>query len=532
MADDILLNAPSVVGGKTVATKDVGGVQHEKIINEFLDGSGNPVMVSATDPLPVTDEVAEQALTDIAAGTAASLGQKLMAASVPVVISSDQSAIPVTGSFTPSGTQNTNEIQLGGTAIDTNSGLKSAGTQRIVIATDQPQLTNAFKVDGSAVTQPVSAAALPLPAGAATEATQLLVKADVDKIPSQGQALMAASTPVVIASNQTAIPVTGTLFGGAVTIADGADVAEGAIADAIVAAGAAGTVSAKLRRTTQGIDDLKTNISLAASANVIGHVINDASSAVIGHVINDAGSAIIGKVGIDQTTPGTTNLVALTAETTKAIGVVRNSDGAGNLLTSNSSTFSAKFALDGNWLGTLGTAFSTPGKVDIKSTQKPSYGATSVVLVTALQSLASSATVGWKSVRTSNLATLANDYEVFISLTTAASAPANDKAVYLYVIPWYTTDAGSTWFASSGGTATLPTSADATYTIASPNNFRLLGVLNYTTTSMTLQDTFLLSNCFGNRLPDGFSFCVINFSGATLGTGCVLDITPINDILI
>lgn len=37
-----------------------------------------------------------------------------------------------------------------------------------------------------------------------------------------------------------------------------------------------------------------------------------------------AGSAIIGKVGIDQTTPGTTNLVALSAETTKVIGTVRN----------------------------------------------------------------------------------------------------------------------------------------------------------------------------------------------------------------
>ena len=34
------------------------------------------------------------------------------------------------------------------------------------------------------------------------------------------------------------------------------------------------------------------------------------------------GSAIIGRVGIDQTTPGTTNLVALTAETTKVIGTV------------------------------------------------------------------------------------------------------------------------------------------------------------------------------------------------------------------
>lgn len=35
-----------------------------------------------------------------------------------------------------------------------------------------------------------------------------------------------------------------------------------------------------------------------------------------------AGTNLMGKVGIDQTTPGTTNLVALTAETTKVIGTV------------------------------------------------------------------------------------------------------------------------------------------------------------------------------------------------------------------
>lgn len=50
----------------------------------------------------------------------------------------------------------TNIKQVGGTAIDTNSGNKSAGTQRVVLATDQPALINALKVDGSAVTQPVS----------------------------------------------------------------------------------------------------------------------------------------------------------------------------------------------------------------------------------------------------------------------------------------------------------------------------------------------------------------------------------------
>ncbi len=55
---------------------------------------------------------------------------------------------------------------LAGTAVDTNSGNKSAGTQRVVLATDQPQLTNALKVDGSAVTQPVSGTVTANPGGA------------------------------------------------------------------------------------------------------------------------------------------------------------------------------------------------------------------------------------------------------------------------------------------------------------------------------------------------------------------------------
>lgn len=44
----------------------------------------------------------------------------------------------------------------------------------------------------------------------------------------------------------------------------------GVNADAVVAAGAAGSISAKLRRATQGLEDLKTLIVLAAGANAIG----------------------------------------------------------------------------------------------------------------------------------------------------------------------------------------------------------------------------------------------------------------------
>lgn len=62
--------------------------------------------------------------------------------------------------------------------------------------------TNAFKVDGSAVTQPVSAVSLPLPTGAATESTLSALSA---KFSALGQTTMSASVPVVLASNHSDI---------------------------------------------------------------------------------------------------------------------------------------------------------------------------------------------------------------------------------------------------------------------------------------------------------------------------------------
>lgn len=60
-------------------------------------------------------------------------------------------------------------------------------------------------VDGSGVTQPISAATLPLPTGAATEAT---LAAQSAKLPATlGQKAMAASMAVVIASDQSAVAI-------------------------------------------------------------------------------------------------------------------------------------------------------------------------------------------------------------------------------------------------------------------------------------------------------------------------------------
>jgi hypothetical protein len=84
----------------------------------------------------------------------------------------------------------------------------SAGTNKLTVT-----VGGAALVDGSAVTQPVSVASLPLPAGAATaanQATEIASLASIDAgIPAAlGQTTMAASMPVVFASNQTSIPVT------------------------------------------------------------------------------------------------------------------------------------------------------------------------------------------------------------------------------------------------------------------------------------------------------------------------------------
>lgn len=68
-----------------------------------------------------------------------------------------------------------------------------------------------LRIDGSGVTQPISAASLPLPTGAATETTLSTRLADstfTGRINTLGQKTMTNSTPVVLSSDQSSIPVT------------------------------------------------------------------------------------------------------------------------------------------------------------------------------------------------------------------------------------------------------------------------------------------------------------------------------------
>jgi hypothetical protein len=153
------------------------------------------------------------------------------------------------------------------------------------------------------------------------------------------------------------------------------------------------------------------------------------------------------------------------------------------------------------------------------------YDTYTAMTVKNLQSLASDATDtfgGWQSARVSNVSTLAMDFEVFIDLSTAASAAANDKAAYAFIVPWITTDGGTTWIAGGNlGTTTLPTGAEGAATITEPNSMKFAIAMPYKDTSQRMQGAFSLVSVLGFQ-PEGWSLVIRNASGAALGTGCVV----------
>lgn len=151
------------------------------------------------------------------------------------------------------------------------------------------------------------------------------------------------------------------------------------------------------------------------------------------------------------------------------------------------------------------------------ATQNIAYGAYTALTITNLNSLANSATAGWQSDRISNLSTLALDYEILIRLNMANTAPANDRAVYVFISP--AVYDGSTWYQADGGTTTLPSGTQGTYTIAgatTTNNLDLLRALAYTTADQVIQATMRLSDLY-DTMPDGFSIIIVDFSGAAVG---------------
>lgn len=158
-----------------------------------LRASAVPVSM-ASSPLPTGAATAANQATEIASlasidGKLNSLGQKASAASVPVVVASDQSAIPVSAASLP--------LPSGAATETTLSALNTKVPASLTVTSTR------LLVDGSGVTQPVSAVSLPLPAGAATSALQTTLNAQIPT--TLGQKTMANSLAVVLASDQSSI---------------------------------------------------------------------------------------------------------------------------------------------------------------------------------------------------------------------------------------------------------------------------------------------------------------------------------------
>lgn len=204
MADNLTLNAGS--GGATLATDDIGGTHYQIVKISFgaLDtatpaSSANPLPVVQTGTLnvgtvtTVTTVAAVTAISnalpaganaigklaansgvdigdvDVTSVPADPFGANADAASATGSISAKLrfiagTGIPITGTvavtqsgaWSLSANQSTNVAQLAGTTTDTNSGNKSAGTLRVVLATDQPALTNKLLVTPDSVALPAN----------------------------------------------------------------------------------------------------------------------------------------------------------------------------------------------------------------------------------------------------------------------------------------------------------------------------------------------------------------------------------------
>lgn len=158
MADAVAkTSTPDAAAGNPIDVTTVttgAGVVDRQIVGIGDPSANNKVAVSAAGAL--SDNIAQVAGTTVDSNS----GLK-SAGTLRVVLATDQPALTNKLLVTPDSValpanQSVNAAQLAGTTTDTNSGNKSAGTLRVVLATDQPALTNKLLVTPDSVALPAN----------------------------------------------------------------------------------------------------------------------------------------------------------------------------------------------------------------------------------------------------------------------------------------------------------------------------------------------------------------------------------------
>lgn len=236
----------SVAAGTAAAKSSLSGLIFNTALPTLTNGQQAALQGDSSARLiiaPLTNASIVKSQLQDNAGAAITLGQKVMASSVPVVIASDQSTLPVSAASLPLPAGAATEATLAKLPVaqgSTTSG-QSGPLVQGAVTTASPTYTTgqtsafsltlagALRIDGSAVTQPISAASLPLPAGASTETTLVALNTKFNSDfgastgairvaallgNATGAALFGAGTTtaqvlrVVLPTDQTSIPVT------------------------------------------------------------------------------------------------------------------------------------------------------------------------------------------------------------------------------------------------------------------------------------------------------------------------------------
>lgn len=145
MADNTTLNPGT--GGDVIATEDISGTKLQRVKLVIGNAGTDAGDVSSTNPIPATQAGTWylQSINGTSQVNSPNASNFLATIQGTVTaIQSNASNFLATVSGTVSA--NCNISQIGGTTVATNSGTLTAGTQRVVIATDQPQLTNKLLV--------------------------------------------------------------------------------------------------------------------------------------------------------------------------------------------------------------------------------------------------------------------------------------------------------------------------------------------------------------------------------------------------
>lgn len=254
-----------------------------------------------------------------------------------------------------------------GAQVSTSSPSYTTGTFNALSLT----LAGALRVDGSAVTQPISASSLPLPAGASTSALQTAGNLSLTTISGQlpaalGQTVMANSLAVVIASNQSAIPVSGTVASsnayaqGATTAGELGFLMQGAATSgsptyttattnplSLTLAGALRTDSSA---TTQPISAVSLPLPTGAATTALQTTGNTTLSAISGQLPPALGPestaqslSIVPATGAVFTTEALTSstgtITSVSAATSSTILLAANANSRGFIIYNNSANF-------------------------------------------------------------------------------------------------------------------------------------------------------------------------------------------------